>query len=155
MESNGARRGIVATTLAGLLAACAQSPATSPSPSTGATPAMPAGETSTEARELAVGGFLDLALPANASTGYGWELIETGAPVLRRVDPSPVAEAAPASPPMPGAGGVSRWRFVAERAGTAQLRLVYRRSWEKEVPPAREARYRVTVTAAVDGADGD
>ncbi len=155
MGSLGMRHDIAAG-LACLLAACAQPPGTSPPPpSAGPATATSAGDASAEARELAVGGFLDLALPANASTGYGWELIETGAPVLRRVDPPPVAEAAPASPPMPGAGGVSRWRFVAERAGTAQVRLVYRRSWEKDVPPAREARYRVTVTAAVDGADRD
>ena len=149
MGSIGTRH--AAAALACLLAACAQPPEPSPPPPAG--PA-PAGATSTETRELAVGGFLDLALPANASTGYGWELVETGAPVLRRVDPPPAAEV-PASPPMPGAGGVSRWRFIAERVGTAQVRLVYRRSWEKDVPPAREARYRVTVTAAAAGAAGN
>lgn len=145
MERIGARHGIV-TALACLLAACAQPPAASLPPAE-PTQAMQAAETSTEARDLSMGGFLDLALPSNASTGYGWELIETGAPVLRQVDPLPVTDV-PVSPPMPGAGGVSRWRFVAERAGTTHVRLVYRRSWEKDVPPAREARYRVTVTAA-------
>ena len=143
MGSIGARHGIAAG-LACVLAACASPPAASPPPPSAGT--APAGDASAEARELAVGGFLDLALPANASTGYGWELVETGAPVLRQIDPPPVTDA-PTSPPMPGAGDISRWRFVAERAGTVEVLLVYRRSWEKDVPPAREARYRVKVTA--------
>lgn len=141
----GSRRGTVIVVC--LLAACAQPPAT-PTPSAEAvTPASQGGGSAAETRELPVGGFLDLALPANASTGYGWELVETGAPILRQAQPPPMADT-PASPPMPGAGGTSRWRFVAERAGSAEILLVYRRSWEKDVPPAREARYRVTVTPA-------
>ena len=125
MERIGARHGIV-TALACLLAACAQPPAASPPPAE-PTQAMQAAETSTEARDLSVGGFLDLALPSNASTGYGWELVETGAPVLRRVDPPPAAEV-PASPPMPGAGGslalALRRRTRGHRAGAAGLSAV-------------------------------
>ena len=87
--------------------------------------------------------LLAIALDSNASTGYAWEIVEDGGPVL---EPAPVpASTAPAAPPMPGAGGTSRWRYRAMQAGTTTLRLVYRRSWEKGVEPVRTASYRVVV----------
>ena len=89
------------------------------------------------------GQLLAIALDSNASTGYGWEIVEDGTPVL---EPAPVpASTAPAPPPVPGAGGISRWRFRAVQAGATNLRLVYRRSWEKDVEPVRTASYRVFV----------
>ncbi|MDR6841828.1 protease inhibitor I42 family protein [Pseudoxanthomonas sacheonensis] len=89
------------------------------------------------------GQLLAIALDSNASTGYAWEIIEDGRPVLESA-PVP-ASAAPAVPPMPGAGGISRWRYRAAQTGTATLRLVYRRSWEQGVEPVRTATYRVVV----------
>ena len=89
------------------------------------------------------GQILAIELDSNASTGYAWEIVEDGSPVL---EPAPVpARAAPAVAPTPGAGGTSRWRFRATQPGTTNLRLVYRRSWEKDVEPARTASYRVVV----------
>ncbi len=149
MGSFGMRCGSLAI-LGALATSCAAPPlepaaAGDARPVAGATPAE--ASTAVENRVLAVGGFLDIALPSNASTGYGWELVETGAPMLRQATPPPSAGDTPSNPPMPGAGGIARWRFVAEQPGTAEVRLVYRRSWEKDVPPVREARYRVTVSA--------
>jgi len=92
---------------------------------------------------LRPGQTLAIELDSNASTGYAWEIVEDGSPVL---EPAAVpARAAPAAPPMPGAGGTSRWRYRAVQAGTTTLRLVYRRSWEKNVEPVRTANYRVVV----------
>jgi inhibitor of cysteine peptidase len=89
------------------------------------------------------GQILVIELDSNASTDYAWEIVEDGSPVL---EPAPVpARAAPAVPPMPGAGGTSRWRYRAAQAGATTLRLVYRRSWEKGVEPVRTATYRVVV----------
>jgi inhibitor of cysteine peptidase len=89
------------------------------------------------------GQLLAIALDSNASTGYAWEIVEDGSPVLESA-PVPVSTA-PATPPMPGAGGTSRWRYRAVQTGTTTLRLVYRRSWEKGVEPVRTATYRVVV----------
>ena len=94
---------------------------------------------------LRLGQVLAIELDSNASTGYGWEIVEDGSPQL---EPAPVpASALPqeTTPPMPGAGGKSHWRFKAVQAGDTQLRLVYRRAWEKEVAPARIAEYKVRV----------
>jgi predicted secreted protein len=89
------------------------------------------------------GQLLAIALDSNASTGYAWEIVEDGSPVL---EPAPVpASATPAAPPMPGAGGTSRWRYRAVQTGTTTLRLVYRRSWEQGVEPVRTASYQVVV----------
>lgn len=89
------------------------------------------------------GQLLAIALDSNASTGYAWEIVEDGSPLL---EPAPVpASTAPAAPPMPGAGGTSRWRYRAVQTGTTTLRLVYRRSWEQGVEPMRTASYRVVV----------
>lgn len=89
------------------------------------------------------GQLLAIQLDSNASTGYGWEIVEDGSPVL---EPAPVpANPAPPVSSMPGAGGISRWRFRAVRPGTATVRLIYRRSWEKGVEPVRTASYIVRV----------
>ena len=89
------------------------------------------------------GQLLAIALDSNASTGYAWEIVEDGSPLL---EPASVpASTAPAAPPMPGAGGTSRWRYRAAQTGTTTLRLVYRRSWEQGVEPMRTASYRVVV----------
>ena len=94
---------------------------------------------------LRTGQVLAIELDSNASTGYGWEIVEDGSPQL---EPAPVpASALPqeTTPPMLGASGKSHWRFKAVQAGDTQLRLVYRRAWEKEVAPARIAEYKVRV----------
>lgn len=149
------KAGIAAASLLLTLAACAQPPASEPAavpPPAKKMQVSPEWDVNTtqvgEERELAVGAFLDIELPANASTGYGWEVKEDGQPVLRQVPaPEPAAAAEPPRP-MPGAGGLSRWRFVAVQPGSASLHLVYRRPWENDAPPAREVRYRVVVRAA-------
>ena len=141
--------------LAGAIAllACAM---TLPGCASGTDGASTADNTSADASEATVvdahadgethlrrGQILAIELDSNASTGYAWEIVEDGSPVL---EPAPVpARAAPAVPPMPGAGGTSRWRYRAVQAGTATLRLVYRRSWEKGIEPVRTATYRVVV----------
>ena len=138
---------LVGLACAAALAACATE---------GADPSKSGGAASTTAQAdvvqvqpgetvLRLGQVLAIELDSNASTGYGWEIVEDGSPQL---EPAPVpASALPqeTTPPMPGAGGKSYWRYKAVQAGDTQLRLVYRRAWEKEVAPARTAEYKVRV----------
>ena len=92
---------------------------------------------------LRQGQLLAIEWDSNASTGYAWEIVEDASPVL---EPAPVpASTKPPAPQLPGAGGTSRWRVRAAQPGTATLRLVYRRAWEKGVGPVRTATYRVVV----------
>lgn len=135
------------TALLGLMmAGCA---ATGPAPPAGATApavveASPGGET-----RLAVGQRLQIAEQANPSTGYGWEFVEDGAPLLREVEaPAALYEAQRRDdPPRVGAPAARYWHFLAEQPGTTTLRMVYRRAWEQGRAPLQERHYTVVVTA--------
>lgn len=97
--------------------------------------------------ELRVGQVLEVELIGNASTGYEWQLVEDGSPVIERI--TPAASAAKADKPpdsqVVGAPSTSHWRFKATQPGQTVLRLVYRRPWEKDVPPAQTADYSIRV----------
>ncbi|MBN1955444.1 MAG: protease inhibitor I42 family protein, partial [Anaerolineae bacterium] len=67
-----------------------------------------------------------LSLDSNLSTGYGWQVQEMNARVLRQVGQ---AEWQPTST-LIGAPGKQVFRFVGIGAGQTTLSLVYRRPWE-------------------------
>jgi len=73
--------------------------------------------------------MLELAFSENPTTGFRWELIETGAPVCAlRHDSFDVASGGV------GKGGTRRWLFEAVSVGVGTISLVYRRSWEDKAP---------------------
>lgn len=81
--------------------------------------------------ELEKGQTLDISLPSNPTTGYGWEVEELDHRVLRQVGES---EFKPQSN-LVGAPGVEILHFQPVGAGQTTLKLVYHRSWEKGVEP--------------------
>lgn len=96
---------------------------------------------------LREGGELKVALPANPSTGYTWEV--SGAPdpaVLEQVGES-VYEASPTDTMVVGSGGTMTFVFRAVGVGTSTLELVYLRPWEEGVEPVDT----VTIAVTVDG----
>lgn len=131
-----------------LVAGCAAtgaSPGPTPAPGAGnVVEAVAGGET-----RLRPGQRLQIAEQTNASTGYSWEFLDDGAPVLREVEvPVSVYEALKQTdPPRVGAPTTRYWHFVAEQPGTATLRMVYRRAWEQDAAPAQEREYTVVVAA--------
>jgi predicted secreted protein len=90
---------------------------------------------------VAPGERFTVALDANHSTGFRWEL---GKPidgsVLTLVDAQYEEEASAA----PGTGGKEVWTFDAAAPGWARIQFIYRRPWE-EMAPARIAVYSVDV----------
>ena len=90
---------------------------------------------------VAPGRQFTVALDANHSTGFQWEL-------ARPLDTSVVTHAGTtyeqAPNVAPGAGGKEIWTFDAVAPGWAKIELVYRRPWE-EMAPARMAVYSVDV----------
>jgi len=82
--------------------------------------------------EVGVGQRFELALPENPTTGFRWALESKGEPVLVLL-----GDAFAPSAGTPGAGGVHRWEFEASRAGSADLRLTYRRPWGQAGEAAR------------------
>lgn len=99
--------------------------------------------------DLAVGQLLEVPLYGNASTGYGWDRVAAPADeknaVLADAGSAALPSATPAdtAPGAVGAGGTRLYRYRAVGLGTTTLKLVYRRSWETDVPPA--ATFTLTV----------
>lgn len=87
--------------------------------------------------QLREGQLLEISLPANPSTGYGWELQRAGlqeesARILRQIE-APEFES---TSNLLGAPGVEILRFEPIGEGQTTLSLVYRRPWEEDVEPA-------------------
>jgi inhibitor of cysteine peptidase len=83
---------------------------------------------------VATGQVLNLSLPENPTTGYGWSVADLKLPdclaALSAGEYKPDADRI-------GSGGMMTWRFVALRHGSGELRLVYNRSFETDRPPAK------------------
>jgi predicted secreted protein len=89
-----------------------------------------------------VGDRIVLTLEANASTGYAWSAVSSGAPVLRLDS----ARYVPGSKPgLVGAPGRYVARFTVRAAGRARIELVYERHTQPKTPPA--ARFAVTIVS--------
>ena len=96
-------------------------------------------------REVALqtGEALEVAIAENATTGFRW-YIKTKLDFLPEFQDSEPPPSSPTGPP--GKGGVHRFYFRATHAGTGELELEYRRSWEKQKAPARLYKLRVRVS---------
>jgi predicted secreted protein len=97
------------------------------------------------------GQSVEVRLPANVSTGFGWEVAGVDASVVslvgRRDERGEVA-ARPQAIGVPAVGvpSVQVLVFQAKGLGQTDVALVYVRPWERERLPANTARLRVTVT---------
>jgi predicted secreted protein len=92
--------------------------------------------------ELKVNDSFDLLLSESRMGGYRWNLVETGAPVLKAEEIG--SHAADAS--APGGGSSRSWCFTAQQPGSVQLRLQHLRSWQPNAP-SRDFRLSVKVAA--------
>lgn len=94
--------------------------------------------------KLAVGEVLRLELASNPTTGFNWELKEFDAEQLKPLDSG--YETDKTDTQLAGSGGKQWWRFEALQPGVGGLHLVYRRSFEKDVPPAQSFEVVVKVS---------
>jgi len=90
--------------------------------------------------EMKVGETFEVQLPENPTTGYRWYLRTSGGSCLELADDS----FQPSGGTTCGAGGMRRWRFCAVRAGSADIEMVHRRSWEKGPAEAFSLTIRVS-----------
>lgn len=97
-----------------------------------------------------VGQVLSIRLTGNASTGYSWQWDEAAAAgVLVREHAVAKIDAPKAdTPPLVGSPSTQSWLFRAAAPGNAELRLDYRRPWEKDVAPVQTVRLRIVVLAS-------
>ena len=83
-------------------------------------------------QQLTVGDALEITLPGNPTTGYVWQA--SAVPPLLQQQGEPLHQS---NSKLIGTDGVTSFRFNVVSAGEANLVLIYRRPWEKEIPPAR------------------
>ncbi len=81
--------------------------------------------------ELPLGEKLEIRLNENRTTGFQWEFASKGEPVCELIDTSNPSGG------QPGQGGRHLWQFHAARIGQGEIKLLYRRLWEREKSPAR------------------
>jgi inhibitor of cysteine peptidase len=89
--------------------------------------------------KMNVGDNLEIALEGNPTTGYVWEKVEGDNTILF---PQGDYEYTPAKP-LVGSGGKFVFNFLAAAAGKTKLRIIYHRTFEKNVAPAKS--FEVTV----------
>ena len=110
----------------------------------GSAPADPKVITAADAGKtvsLVVGGQLTVQLEAQPGTGCGWEADAASTPLLS------FKGSKSSGTNMPGGIEAQSLSFVARSAGEGNLKLVYRRSWEKDVAPAKSFSVAVKISA--------
>jgi len=86
-----------------------------------------------------VGEEFSIRLQGNPTTGYLWGVAANDSAVLKQKGEIVFV----ADNDRMGAGGQSIFRFVPSEVGSVRLKLVYRRPWEKGIPPTKV--FEVTV----------
>jgi inhibitor of cysteine peptidase len=89
----------------------------------------------------AVGQEFLIALEANPTTGYQWQLSKPLEPALKLEETS----YSPEEGQVVGSGGTQYWRFEGVAPGTATVTLNYLKPWEKDVAPAKTESFTVNV----------
>ncbi len=97
------------------------------------------------ALEVSKGGLVTVVLDSNPTTGFHWEVSSGAGSVLVQEGETEFRQPETGGPPLVGSGGTETFRFRASQAGASDLLLVYRRPWEKGVPPVRTFAAKVTV----------
>lgn len=115
----------------------------------GAAPAEKAVVTVNEVKEgaeisLAMGDTLEVRLPSQPGTGYGWQVADP-LPAMLRLAEKTLDLGGDQAPSAPGASATVVLRFAPVAAGTGNLRLVYARPWEKDLLPKKTYTLHVRV----------
>lgn len=84
---------------------------------------------------------LEVVLPGNPTAGFLWLPPTPLPPTLRQEGERSFKR----DSNLAGAGGHFTFHFVAQGEGEEELKLVYRRPWEEDAPPAESCSFTVTV----------
>ena len=93
--------------------------------------------------EMKKGDSLEIVLQANPTTGYRWEVASNDTSVLKNIGIEYQADKVPSG--IVGSGGKTIMRFMAIKEGETFLQLVYRRPFEKDMPPVKKFELIVVV----------
>jgi predicted secreted protein len=92
--------------------------------------------------ESKVGDRFTIPLEANHTTGYSWRLAQQPDPAILKQFGEKYDEDNSGSV---GAGGIETWTFQAMAKGATTLVFEYARPFEKNVPPAKTSKFRITI----------
>jgi predicted secreted protein len=92
--------------------------------------------------EAKAGDTFTIPLEANHTTGYSWRLAQTPDPAILKQAGEKYEEDNSGGV---GAGGVETWTFQAMAKGTVTLVFEYARPFEKNVPPAKTSKFKITI----------
>jgi len=97
--------------------------------------------------EASVGKEFTVSLEANHTTGFGWQLAKPlNEAVVKKVGSIYQEDDHPAR--MVGVGGMELWTFKGLKAGKTAIEFKYVRPGEADKPPAKSAKFQVTVKGA-------
>ena len=97
-----------------------------------------------DSREVVLGETFEIALEANATTGFSWEIAEIDEDIVQLTESEYIVD--PNAEGLVGKGGKAVFRFEAVGSGETTLKLIYHRSWETDVEPLRTHIVQVTVS---------
>jgi len=92
--------------------------------------------------KLTKGATLEIRLKSNRTTGFSWSIAKSDKEIIKQM--GDVKYERPAKGAI-GAGGTDVITFTAEKAGTSEVELAYKRPFEKDTPPAKTFKLTVTV----------
>ena len=91
-----------------------------------------------------VGQTINLQLDANPSTGFGWEVSQLDTTMLAQKGDKTYAPSSQ-NKPLAGGGGWEYFHFTMQQKGETTLKLIYHRSWEKGVEPAKTFEVKIQI----------
>lgn len=95
--------------------------------------------------ELKKGQTLVFTLESNPTTGFQWEVTENDESILQQKGEAEFKSSETRNPPASGKGGTETFRFDAQSTGNVTLKLVYHRSWEKDIEPLKTFTLQIKV----------
>jgi len=92
--------------------------------------------------EVSLGEDAVITLEANHTTGFSWQLAKPLESDLLELSGS---QYLPDNTGLIGAGEKEVWTFKTLKKGKTEVSLKYVRPWEKDTPPAREAKFVIII----------
>jgi inhibitor of cysteine peptidase len=138
-----ARRDVWRHLALALVTACLGLPAMQAADSEQGHPRILTEKSDRESISLERGQELRVRLSGQAGTGYSWELTKKPDKILKQLGDSTQEQAQDG--PRVGGPVVTVFRFKALAVGSGDLKLQYRRPFEKEAKPAKTFQVKITV----------
>ncbi|MBI9038981.1 MAG: protease inhibitor I42 family protein [Bacteroidales bacterium] len=89
--------------------------------------------------ELGIDDPFEIELDGNPTTGYIWDILSYDSTIIKQIGKADYQAISDAI----GAGGKYTFKFQTIAAGSTILQLIYYRSFEKNVPPAKTFQMKI------------